>query len=483
MASSKSRVWDYMQKSITDKGTFAKCLVKLQDSDQICGKLLASNGGNTTGAKNHLKTHNIIIDTAKRKDFESSPRQSKLAINHDKTTLEMILARSAAIEGLSINAITNSELVASQAKRHGFDVPKCNKTVRKLILQFADTISSNYRDEFKELKNKGTRFSITTDGWTNCANLMRFINVTVQSNEALFNLGLIGFRGSTSHREHLRLVNERLNKFGLSSSDIVATTQDGESMMVRYAEESGFEYQICLNHGLHLAICAVLYTSMQVDRNDNDDDDDDDDDDIEDDDDDEPSNDERMFANMQQHFEVDNSERQPAMLVTDLKDSIRSARKIVKFFKRSAVRNDRLQEFVVSEEGRRLNLVLDVRTRWNSLLSMCRRLVRLRQPIEAVLSEFGVETLLAPDLFDHLAKICEALSTHEEVVLLLSKKHCNLLEADASMKYIIARLQSQNCTLAEQLLEAIRSKMLSRRNVPLASLLLILIFSTKVTLT
>lgn len=58
--------------------------------------------------------------------------------------------------------------------------------------------------------------------------------------------------------------------FGLESvKDIVAATGDGTSVMVRFGNINQFEYNQCLNHGIHLAVVEVFYARKQIEAEEN----------------------------------------------------------------------------------------------------------------------------------------------------------------------------------------------------------------------
>ncbi|GBM35636.1 hypothetical protein AVEN_244522-1 [Araneus ventricosus] len=70
-------------------------------------------------------------------------------------------------------------------------------------------------------------------------------------------------------------------------------------------------------------------------------------------------------------------------------DLLQKVRKVVKLFKRSPTKYDMyLQKYVKEDTGKELNLILDCRTRWNSLLAMIERFHKLKN------SHYGVQTLI-----------------------------------------------------------------------------------------
>ena len=79
-------------------------------------------------------------------------------------------------------------------------------------------------------------------------------------------------------------------------------------------------------------------------------------------------------------------------MVEELIPLIKKVRKIVKLFRKSPVKNDILQSYVKASNpsSQSLTLILDVKTRWNSLLDMLRRFVRLRAEIEKALIDISM---------------------------------------------------------------------------------------------
>ena len=60
-------------------------------------------------------------------------------------------------------------------------------------------------------------------------------------------------------------------------------------------------------------------------------------------------------------------------------ETMQKSRKLVKFFRLSTVRNPILQKFVKEQEKKELRLILDIPTRWNSLVPMIQRLLLLKK--------------------------------------------------------------------------------------------------------
>lgn len=252
------------------------------------------------------------------------------------------------------------------------------------------------------------------------------------------------------------MVDECLREFGINfDSDIVASTQDGASIMVCYSNIIKCESQLCLNHAIHLAVTKVFYekknkASIQHD----------------------------LDETYSETSSEDDSENEAGfhddfsyVLEESIKQTIKKARKIVIFFKQSSVRNGILQKFVKEYRGSKIELKVkkDVDTRWNSILSMCKRLVEIEQPIKMALSELG-DNKYDENLFTKLKEIVSCLSPLEEAILEIGKSDSNLLKADSAIQYILTTLGKSEHEWSKELLSNLKIELQNRRNTDLVSL-------------
>ena len=61
------------------------------------------------------------------------------------------------------------------------------------------------------------------------------------------------------------LVRQKLFEFGIDlNKHIVATVNDGASVMVKYGKLIEAEQQLCYAHGIHLAVCDFLDSKAQI---------------------------------------------------------------------------------------------------------------------------------------------------------------------------------------------------------------------------
>ena len=70
---------------------------------------------------------------------------------------------------------------------------------------------------------------------------------------------------------------------------------------------------------------------------------------------------------------------------------ISKVRKIARFFRKSLLKNQILQKYVQEEHGKKLQVMLDSKTRWNSLLAMLERILEIKSSISKALIDCNQE--------------------------------------------------------------------------------------------
>lgn len=83
---------------------------------------------------------------------------------------------------------------------------------------------------------------------------------------------------------------------------------------------------------------------------------------------------------------------------------LKKARSLARLYKRSPTKNDCLQENISAICGKELSLLLDVKTRWNSVIPMCQRLLTVRSSVDALHKNYFSE-----NDWRVLQDICDAL--------------------------------------------------------------------------
>lgn len=281
---------------------------------------------------------------------------------------------------------------AIKARNLPEELPKTSTTVRKLVIDFANHVCQEQKIEITKLKETSHKFSATFDEWTSGGN-RRFLNIIVHGIDSKFwNLGLTRIRGSMTAEKCVEIVSNSLSEFNLSlEDDLVSTITDGASVMVKFGRISATLHQLCFAHGVQLAITDVLYPSAKTDSpTPNSDDDESSDLDTDEDE-------RELNEGFRIEDEVENEISHETM-----KPLVNKVRKVVKMFKRSPLKNEALQKYVQADFRIELKLILDTKTRWNSLLDMIQRFYLLRNCILKALIDLKEKITLEEWEFDVL---------------------------------------------------------------------------------
>lgn len=474
--SDTTSVWSYFL--VAKDGNCAKC--------KRCPAILKTLGGSTKGLHTHLSSkHNVkVISASTSQDSENlntapPPVKRKLDDYFTKSAddnLDDVLARMIALDGFPFSVFITSGDLRKLLLAKYTDLPKSAVTIRKRVMNYSEIIKKQVTAELKHLKSAGERFSLSFDEWTSTSN-KRYMAVNVHSYKKFWNLGLVPIYGSMTAENCLRVLKERLSKFDISlETDIVAIVTDGPNVMIKVGRLVCTEQQLCLAHGVNLAVCDVLYekhnylqdnptaddttnepavaVDYMEDRND--------DDHLED-----LDSPESCLILMSQNEHI------PELTQDEnIKELIKKIRKVVVYFKRSALKNETvLQKYVKIEHGKELSLLLDCKTRWNSLLTMLERFNLLKTCVQKALIDLNHPIRLEDDDFELVDKIVDVLTPIKLTVEAICRRDANLCTADAALKFLIKQLSSKNSTLAKKMKTSLVERIKQRRSDDLTGVL------------
>ena len=166
----------------------------------------------------------------------------------------------AATDGFSFYSMVKSEFIRTSLREKGYTPPLCPKTAASCVNSFCKSIKEKLSKQFTDLILNGTRFAISIDEYTSSRN-RRFMNINLHIKEKFWNLCLQRIIGSMPAERVVDLVCQKLFEFGIDlNKHIVATVNDGASVMVKYGRLIEAEQQLCYAHGIHLAVCDFLYS-------------------------------------------------------------------------------------------------------------------------------------------------------------------------------------------------------------------------------
>lgn len=484
-------VWDYFTK--VNDGNGAKC--------SMCNNIYKITNGSYKGVKTHLASkHNINIVSAETQlkrtatKFISSASTSTSEPDKNKTpidelppkkqrkidsffkntrSMETMVSRMVSRGGYSLNSFCADPDMRFLFSNAGFQLPKSPNTIRSIVMNFENTVKADMVIEFDNLKSSGQKFSISFDEWTSQHN-HRYLNINLHSKQKHYNLGLVRIHGSCTAEHAIGLVKDRLQSFSINlESDVIAMTTDGASVMVKIGRLVPCFQQLCFAHGIQLAVVDVIYKKWKdqnmgiaiedVDLFESDTDDGDEDCEIEKD------VDTDLVVTVNRN-DLPRAEEKPGF-----RGLVEKVRKVVKLFRKSPTKYDTyLQKYVIEETGKELALLLDCRTRWNSLLNMLERFYKLKNCVDKALIDIKSEIKFSDSEWSSIKNLVESLEPFKLAVEALCRREATLLTAETSLKFILDKLDKQSSCLSVQLSEALRMRINGRRSTVMTGILVYL---------
>ena len=395
------------------------------------------------------------------------------------TSMAATVSRMAACDGMSFHVFCSSPDLRRVMAAAGYtDLPKSPSATQALVMRHAGDIQSQLKLDLKAKLKEGKRFSITFDEWTSVRS-RRYMAVNLHEGEGnqFWSLGLVRVSGSMPADRCIELLKSKLGTFGLNlETDIVGICTDGASVMCKVGKLLGAEHQLCLAHGVHLAVHDVLYkrtpptaASMECTEteaacdDDHDQESDDEDDDALDTD----------VTSDGGSFQVDSDTCHTcdgdavAELSPQYRQVIMKVRKIAKMFRNSPVKNDSILQKYVKEDhqGMELSVILDCPTRWNSLLTMLSRFSSLRTSIQKAMIDLKAPEQVTDADFTVIDEIVTALEPVALAVQMLSRQDVNLLSAEAALKFCVMELRKQQSELGKTMAMALHARVCERYRI------------------
>ena len=116
--------------------------------------------------------------------------------------------------------------------------------------------------------------------------------------------------------------------------------------------------------------------------------------------------------------------------------------------------DDYLQKYVREKRGSELSLLMDSKTRWNSLLFILDCFYILRNCIRKALIDIKSSVIFTEDEFDTISHIITALEPVKLAVEAFCRQDTNMLTAEATQKFMINTLKMQNSAVGKELIQA-----------------------------
>lgn len=225
---------------------------------------------------------------------------------------------------------------------------------------------------------------------------------------------------------------------------------------------------MCFAHGIHLAVLDVLYNRENLrvrhceeeeslveikDTNESDSENDED------------YNGDNETGGMEVMNELESGNPLQITANYDIYFIVKKVRKVVKIFRRSPTKNPILQMYVKEKHGKELSLILDCKTRWNSLVDMLERFVLLKDCIQKSLIDVNSPVVINDGEFQIMKDIIQCLEPVKLTVEAICRKDANLCTADASFKFLFDELTKLNKPLSRDFQQALRTRINERPTI------------------
>ena len=105
-----------------------------------------------------------------------------------------------------------------------------------------------------------------------------------------------------------------------------------------------------------------------------------------------------------------------------------------------------------AEFDKELSLILDSKTRWNSLLAMLERVAKLRKALRKVFIHIGQTHIIAYSLTEEVVSALQPIKVGVEMIF---REEANLLTADETIKAILQELETKKNDISIKLKAAV----------------------------
>lgn len=229
--------------------------------------------------------------------------------------------------------------------------------------------------------------------------------------------------------------------FGLNlNEDIICITTDGAVVMQKVGKLLVCKQQLCFAHAIHLAVSDILYKKQNIVA--------------------------QAFVNDASDCETDSDDDQDGSFHLDLKEDepelsesfdvlIRKVRTVVKMFRRSPTKNDDiLQKYTKEEFGKEMQLLIDLKTRWNSLYIMLERFRKLKNSIRKSLIDLNCIISFEEEEWNMINVLVTTLEPIQLAAEALCRKDATLLTADTTNLFMINNLRTQGSAFSLQMVNS-----------------------------
>ena len=255
---SKSWVWTHFDK-LSDREV-AKCRHCEEEKAPLKCK-----GGSTSNLASHLgRKHEIYCDSPVPQGSQL-PLQSSFQLGNDR---DGFITKLAVLDNIPFKVIASSTSLRTLIEGYtGQPTPISPPTIVEIVRRKSDEVRATIRGELDSYQSRGGSFSVAFDEATAKNSSHRFLSLNLRAELPNLNvpdsgrdvyLGLIKVCGSATADVISEVIKGRLDSFGVKLNNCDFAITDGASVMKSAVSKLGMRSQLCLIHGLHLAIKKTM---------------------------------------------------------------------------------------------------------------------------------------------------------------------------------------------------------------------------------
>ena len=361
---------------------------------KICKKRYESAKSGNAALKYHLKAKHseLVKEEAKEEPEPKKSKQVQPSISNfvTKPTIEETLAKEAAVFGLSYRSLATSPTIKKGLEAWGLTPLKSVNSVSRKVRECAADKKEKFIQVLKNLVQADVRFGLVIDEWTCGPKKKRYLSVCLHRKGIDYSLGLVPISGRLCALRLQEKIRGKVADFGLDfDKHLVGLDSDGCSLMIRLGLDCGIAHQVCVVHGVHLAVTKTLYEKKSPNIQQPVDDELVDESEATSESQDESSDEETSDTanDDEDDVEVPLREWPYSYLVKKLRSAVNSVNK-------SPLRVEILQREVKriqssrGEAERELMIKCDVKTRWNTIAEMIDSVLRIEEAFLALFQTF-----------------------------------------------------------------------------------------------
>ena len=405
--------------------------------EKRCGACIKPTSGSPTGLKKHLETHNISLDAAEPPQCKQAKIEHYMGVELIPPGLKRDVAELVAVRLMPVNWLIASNVLRRWAHATWkTELPLAHKTLWKWVEEVVNVAKTKI---FELMEAQKSMPALDADEWTS-SNGKRFINVNAHINGQIYSLGLARIDEKANADFLSSLVQKKMKEFKVNA---VFMTTDGASVMSKMCKNINLIQQKCFLHGINLAIRDTVYNSEAID---------------------EPLPIEITESDDSDVLESVDLPTEDIELRPTLKSLIDKVRTCLKKFM-GGNKMDALYKITERIGTESVAVVLDVKTRWNSLLPMLRCFVKLFTALRTYASENDEEFQFTFSDKENLTKVADMLEHVELAIKEIGKEDANLMSADISVTKCCTKLDEIDTDLAREMNTNLIFRYTQRRQV------------------